>query len=127
MFEVTFKKDQFFNIHDLIADLTQYLELTPEQQFRVTAKIKRYVHTEKASVFHRYFLYSQGHPIFDKPYDPQNPNAERKIIGHQEAKDPWINSILKGKYEQHRDMANDLTDEQLVTWDVGTHKYRQGQ
>jgi len=41
-------------MRSLIAELTEYLNLTPEQQFRVSAMIKRNIHAEKASVFHRH-------------------------------------------------------------------------
>lgn len=106
-------------MHDLIAKLTEMLNLTPEQQFRVTATIKRHIHEEKASVFHRYFLYSQGAPIFDRT-DPENP----KVIGHEAPKDEWINSMFKAKWEQHALWAG-LPDEEVVTWSVGTHKFVQ--
>jgi len=35
-------------MHELIAELTKMLNLTPEQQFRVSAMIKREIHSEKA-------------------------------------------------------------------------------
>jgi len=107
--------DQFPTLHDLIANLTEYLDLTPEQQFRVTAKIKRYVHSEKAGVFNRYYLYSQGPGIF----------VEDKLVGHEPPADEFLNRILGEKYKQHSELAADATDEELVTWSVGTHKYKQ--
>lgn len=106
-------------MHDLIEELTKYLDLTPEQQFRVSAKIKRHIHSEKASVFHRYFLYSQGEGIYDRT-DPENP----VLVGRKVAKDPWLNEILKQKYEQHTKLAQ-LPDEEVITWSVGTHEYKQ--
>lgn len=104
-------------MHNLIKDLTEYLNLTPEQQFRVSAKIKRYIHEEKASVFHRYYLYSQGPPIFDRT-DPENP----KLIDYEPGEDPWLQDIMKEKYKQHEEWSK-LSDEEVITWDVGTHKY----
>lgn len=106
-------------LHELIADLTESLNLTPEQQFRVSAKIKRYVHDEKASVFRRYAMYGRGAPIVDRA-DPENP----KIIGHEEPKNKWLHDIMKAKAEQHRELAQ-LPDEEVITWSVGTHKYVQ--
>lgn len=106
-------------MHDLISDLTAYLNLTPEQQFRVSAKIKRHIHQEKASVFHRYFLYSQGAPIFDRT-DPENPI----LIGHEDPKDKWLNTMLFEKYKQHEELSQ-LPDEEVITWNIGTHKYSQ--
>lgn len=106
-------------MHDLIKELTEYLGLTPEQQFRVTAKIKRHIHSEKASVFHRYFLYSQGDGI----YDYTNPE-EPVLVGRKVAKDAWLNEVLKEKFEQHQELSH-LPDEELVTWSVGTHNYQQ--
>lgn len=107
-------------MHDLIKDLTEYLNLTPEQQFRVSAKIKRYVHDEKASVFSRYSMYGQGDPIFDRT-DPANP----KIIGREQPKNKWLYDIMVAKALQHRSMSK-LPDEQVITWDVGSFKYKQG-
>lgn len=112
--------DVFPTLHDLIANLTEYLNLTPEQQFRVTAKIKRHVHEEKASVFHRYFLYSQGEGIFEGEY----PNSV--LVDREPAKDEFLNKIMESKYKQHAEMAREYTDEELVTWDVGTHTFKQG-
>lgn len=106
-------------MHQLIADLTTYLNLTPEQQFRVSAMIKRNIHDEKASVFSRYAMYMQGPPIFDRT-DPENP----KVIGHEPAKDTWIHGIMKDKAAQHREWAK-KPDEEVITWSVGSFKYVQ--
>lgn len=100
-------KDNFSNLHELVDNLTEYLNLTPEQQFRVTAKIKRLIHLEKESVFCRYAHYAEG--IFDK-----------------EPRDPWLFEILSAGRNNHENWAS-KTDEELVTWDVGTHKFRQGE
>ena len=105
-------------MHDLIAKLTEMLNLTPEQQFKVAAMIKRNIHSEKHSVYHRYFLYSQGIGIFDKT-DPENPI----LIGKGPAKDAWLNSILEERYKAHAKLAL-LPDEELVTWNVGSHIYK---
>lgn len=102
-------------LHGLINTLTEELKLTPKQQFRVTAKIKRLIHAEKADVFYRYSMYSQGLPIFE----------DGKLTGHGAPDDPFLHEILTNKAEQHREMAEEYTDEELVTWDVGTHKFRQ--
>lgn len=110
-------------LHGLIEELTEELKLTPEQQFRLTAKIKRLIHHEKANVFHRYFLYSRGRPIFDKPYDPKNPGQETKIVGYEPAADEWLNGLLEGKYKQHAELAT-LPDEEIVTWNVGSHRWK---
>lgn len=106
-------------MHDLIAKLTTMLKLTPEQQFRVSAEIKRHIHSEKASVFSRYHQYSLGAPIFDRT-DPENP----KVTGHEVSTNQWLTDILKHKAEQHRRWAK-LPDEEVITWSVGTHKYVQ--
>lgn len=106
-------------MHDLIKDLSEYLGLTPEQQFRVSAMIKREIHAEKASVYHRLSLSTQGYPIFDRT-DPENP----VLIGREEPRDPFIHRILEGKYESHRQMAQ-LPDEKVITWSIGSFKYIQ--
>lgn len=104
-------------MHDLIKDLTEYLNLTPEQQFRVSAKIKRHIHEEKSSVFFRYSLYAQGPTIFDNT-DKDNPIA----IGNEPAKDPWLHKILVEKAEQHKEWSK-YPDEKVITWNVGSFKY----
>lgn len=106
-------------LHSLVDHLTESLNLTPEQQFRITAQIKRLIHCEKASVFHRYYLYSRGIPLFE------GAGESAKLVGYEEPKDPWIHGLLKEKYKQHQEMAENLTDEELVTWDVGNHKFVQ--
>lgn len=106
-------------MHDLIAKLTEYLNLTPEQQFRVSAMIKRHVHSEKASVFWRYANYGQGAPIFDRT-DPENP----KVIGHEEPKNKWLHNIMQEKAKQHSEWSK-LPDEKVITWSVGSFKYIQ--
>lgn len=106
-------------MHQLIADLTKLLNLTPEQQFRVSAMIKREIHSEKASVFHRYAMYGQGAPIFDRT-DPNNP----KVIGHEPAQNEWLHKIMVAKAEQHDEWSK-MPDEEVITWSIGTHKYVQ--
>lgn len=106
-------------MRDLMHVLVAILDLTPEQEFRVSAIIKRHVHSEKASVFSRYAMYGQGAPIFDRT-DPENP----KVIGHEEPKNKWLYDIMKAKAEQHAEMAQ-LPDEEVITWSVGSFKYEQ--
>lgn len=96
--------EKFFTLHQLVDNLTEYLDLTDEEKFRVTAKIKRLMHSDKANFAHRMWLYSGG------------PDKEEG--------DSFISDTLKMKAESHTALAL-LTDEQLVTWDVGTHKFRQ--
>jgi hypothetical protein len=105
-------------LHELVDELERELKLTPEQKFRVTAKIKRLIHYEKASSYHRYFLYSQGAPIFEGEGD------NRKLVGREPAADEWLSGILSDAYENHQHWAN-KSDEEIVTWDVGSHKFKQ--
>lgn len=98
------KIERFPTLHDLVDNLTEYLDLTDEEKFRVTAKIKRYTHDDKANFAHRMWLYSDG---------PE-----------KEEGDSFISDTLKMKFESHTALSL-LPDEQLVTWDVGTHKFRQ--
>lgn len=110
-------------LHNLITELTEILNLTPEQQFRVTAKIKRLIHHEKASLYHRHFLYSRGMPIMERPYDPLDPDRDRgRIVGYEPPLDEYLSEILESKAKHHAELAK-LSDEEIVTWDIGTHKY----
>lgn len=100
-------KDDFQTVHALVDNLTEYLNLTPEQQFRVTAKIKRLIHIEKQDFAMRYAFYAEG--VFgDYP------------------KDPWLHEILSEAAERHQNWST-KTDEEIVTWDVGTHTFKQGE
>jgi hypothetical protein len=107
-------------MHDLIAKLTTMLSLTPEQQFRVSAMIKRHIHAEKASVFSRYHQYSLGAPIFDRT-DPENPVHTGK---HESGGNDWITNMLKMKAEQHEEWSQ-MPDNEVITWSVGSFKYVQ--
>lgn len=107
------------NIHDLIKDLTEELDLSPEQQFRVTAKIKRLIHHEKASVYMRYAHYAEGCPI--KVHTDPVTN-EVVSIDREDPADPWLYEILNQSALNHEHWLS-LPDEEIVTWDIGTHKY----
>jgi hypothetical protein len=109
-------------MHELIAKLTKDLNLTPEQQFRVTADIKRHVHEEKASLAHRLMLYAQGAPIFADKGLSDDGLPEFELIGHEEPKDPQTYKILEWKYKTHEHWSK-LADEKIVTWNVGSHVY----
>lgn len=113
-------KDDFFTLHQLVDNLTEYLSLTPEQQFRVTAKIKRLIHCEKQDLYHRYSLYAQGRGIYDNT-DKENP----VLIGREDPKDSFLHEILSNSYKNHKHWAS-LPDEEIVTWNVGTHKFNNG-
>lgn len=111
--------DVGFTLHELVEDLTRYLNLNPEQQFRVTAKIKRLIHREKQDVYFRCALYGDGIPVFDR----SDPN-DIKLVGHEDPADPFLVDHLTKKAESHKHLAT-LPDEEIVTWDVGTHKFKQ--
>ena len=105
-------------IQELVDELTKDLNLTTEQQFRVTAKVKRMVHHEKAFLMMRLAHYAEGTPIFDHT-DPDN----AIVVGREEPKDAWLYDLLLEKEASHQHWAC-LPDEELVTWDVGSHKYK---
>jgi hypothetical protein len=104
MKEIEIKKnDVFNNIHDLIADLTTLLDLTDEQKFLVTAKIKRYVHGEKAEVYLRTLEWATDfHTV--------------------KGKNPFLEKTLEIKVKTHVELY-EKPDDEIVTWDVGTHKF----
>ena len=106
-------------LHGLVSNLTETLNLTPEQQFRVTALVKRLVHNEKAELCHRLAHYCEGFPVYDRT-DPKNPVP----MGRKPPLDQFIYDTLKSKYEGHKEWSK-KPDEEIVTWDVGSHRYVQ--
>lgn len=106
-------------LHGLIHVLTEDLKLTPEQQFQVTAKIKRLIHAEKASLCYRLMHYAEGAPIYDRT-DPEHPVR----IGQEPPLDGFIYDTLKGKYETHEEWSK-RPDKEVVTWSIGSHKFVQ--
>jgi len=107
-------------LHDLVEDLTEELNLTPEQQFRISAKIKRYVHEEKASVYYRYYLHSL--PFGCKGEELTYIDVS-KFSAEQHKR---VSMALYESYENHQKWAS-LPDEEVVTWDVGSFKYPRSQ
>lgn len=95
-------------IHNLIEELTKDLNLTPEQQFLVTAKVKRLIHHEKASVYSRYHNYAN---VWGK----QTVESKARHLD-------WLKSILGESYKNHVEWAK-KPDKEMVTWDVGSFVY----
>lgn len=108
-------------LRELVDELTVSLNLTPEQQFRVTAKIKRLIHSEKFSVYMRYAEYANGRRVFVNNTDPNNPEVSHRLP----AKDSFLLDALEEKRDTHLKWVQ-MTDEEIVTWDIGTHKYNKG-
>lgn len=98
--EITIKREELNirTIHDLISDLTESLNLTEEQQFQVTAKVKRLIHSEKSTVYGRMRVYFSDLS--------------------EEFRD-----FVTSKHETHMNLAQ-APDDKVVTWSVGTFKYK---
>jgi hypothetical protein len=103
--------------HDLIADLTKELNLTPEQQFLVAARVKRHVHSEKFSIYCRIFHYSSLGKF--------RSSKSRRIKNKAKLEAArWIGEFAEIKMKTHFDMAK-MADKEIVTWSVGSHVYEQ--
>lgn len=97
MAELTIEITEITNIHTTTQKI---MELDPEAEdfkFRLQALIKRLIHVEKACVYQRALIYKDTH-LFDD----------------------WL-EIQCGT---HTRMCQ-LPDEEIITWDVGPHKYKQ--
>lgn len=103
------------NLRELMEDLTQYLNLTPEQQFRVTAKIKRHVHGEKYMFAYRTLLNNDVMPVMKKSRIKKKWKNHRLRLG-------WMIEELQNRVKNHQ-MWSTLPDESVVTWSVGTFTY----
>jgi len=107
--------DYFPNLHALMENLTEYLGLTPEQKFRVAAKIKRHVHSEKHNLTYRLHEYCRGPGIYDE-------GGNR--IGEEPPVDKFISYTLYAKTKTHAEWAK-KPDEEILTFDMGSHVYDQ--
>lgn len=102
-------------LHDLMADLEQSLSLTPEQKFRVAAKIKRYVHGEKYSLLMRMSHYAEY----------KWAKRIRKFRHRKKAMDNslrFLTETIIDKMNSHHDWAS-LPDEQVITFTMGSFTY----
>ena len=116
-------------IHNLINKLTNDLNLTPEQQFKLTADIKRYTHYQKESVYYRYSMYAQNRLdkfffLTWKRFINRCKSTWKYFKTGSTDHEQWIHEILSSAAKNHEHWAN-LPDEEIVTWDVGSHKYVQ--
>lgn len=102
-------------LHTLIDEVTKELNLTPEQQFQLTAKIKRYVHNEKLGLCQRLFRYSN----FRRIGKGRRQKNKVKLSGLR-----FMQSFLQDKIDTHKQYIA-ATDEEIVTWDIGSHRYVQ--
>lgn len=107
--------DYFPTLHALMENLTEYLGLTPEQKFRVAAKIKRHVHAEKHNLTFRLHEYCRGPGIYDEGGNK---------IGEFEPQDKFISDTLYSKMKTHAEWAR-KPDEEVLTFDMGSHVYDQ--
>lgn len=110
--------DDFPTLHALIENLTDYLNLTPEQKFRVAAKIKRHIHEQKSDFACRMHMYCQGPGIYE------GEGENRKKVGEEPPLDQFISYILDGKAKSHAEWAS-LPDEEIITYDMGSHVFIQ--
>lgn len=110
--------DYFPTLHALVENLTEYLNLTQEQKFRVAAKIKRYTHGEKADFARRMHMYCQGPGIYI------GEGENRAKVGEQPPLDQFISDTLKEKAYSHSIWAK-KTDEEIITYDMGSHVFIQ--
>ena len=92
------------NLSQLVNNLSKEIKLSPEQKFRLTAHIKRYMHEEKAKIYERWGHYLKTNGPCGRPSDP------------------WLLKVFKQNQEQNEEMLS-CTDEQIVTWDVGNHRF----
>jgi hypothetical protein len=97
--EITFKRPNYYNIHDASRDILALDRESEDYQFRMQAIIKRLIHFSKASVYNRLKIY------------------------HEEFLDDEFNAILKEKVELHSKMSK-LPDEEIITWDMKGHTYK---
>jgi len=98
---ITIEGKDVYTIHDASKII---MELDPKQEdyeFRVQAVIKRLIHEAKANTYSKVKFWIEE---FSKEFNLEN---------------------LEIKIEQHRDMRKNFSDEELITWNVGNHRYNQ--
>jgi hypothetical protein len=97
------------SVWGVMTEIKKILPMTPEQEFRVHAMIKRHGHCDK-------------HSMYQKMKWWLNMGFERgraEIPAHV----VWVNDILDGKIKTHKEMSAD-PDEEICTYDVGSHIYK---
>lgn len=111
-------------LHQIVDKITSEHNLTPDEEFRVTASIKRLIHSEKYDVYTRCALYAE---IPGRPGWWARVKLAFKVLflWRRIPKDPFIMNHLREKRDTHRRML-DLPDEEIVTWSVGSHTFKQG-
>lgn len=78
-----------------IANEIKNLDLKdPQYNFKLQAKIKRFIHAEKSDMYEKFVDWLEHYPT------------------------SFVKEIAKEKAEQHEDMSKNFTDEQLITWEV---------
>lgn len=103
-----------FNLHELMEELENSLNLTPEQKFRTAAQIKRYVHGEKYGLLARLLNYSD--------YRSRMKGNKRQRKKNNESSLRFVQGVIREKMETHRDWAT-LPDEAVITYNMGSFTY----
>ena len=92
------------NLSQLVNNLSKEVKMSPQQKFLVTAQIKRYLHEEKAKIYERWAHYLSTSGPLGRPGDP------------------WLLKVFKQSQHDNEEMLH-CKDEQIVTWDVGSHRF----
>lgn len=94
------------NLAQLVNNISKEIDLTPEEKFKLTAHVKRFVHQEKAKIYEKWAHYTKSNG------------------SNGRSSDPWMHKVLKEALVMHETLM-ELPDDQLVTWSVGSHVFKQ--
>lgn len=103
MSEITIRREDLnlMTVHDVVDAISKQVDLNDEQLFRITAIVKRYTHYEKHDMYHKFKDWIYNYPV-----------------------DYLKKNVVDLKIKTHEEMIK-MPGEQIVTWSVGTHRYKQ--
>jgi hypothetical protein len=103
-------------LHEVVATIMTLDRNDPDFELKITGIIKRHVHHEKEFLAFRTLLHNDCWPTSKRR------RIRKKWYGHRLR---WMVEELRTRYESHKQWGS-LPDEQVVTWSVGRHVFKDG-
>lgn len=102
----------------VVDEISKVEKSDPDYLLKVAAIVKRHIHCEKAMLCMRLSHYSR----FSRGHAKGRRQKNKEILSGLR----FMQETLEDKFETHEAYAV-LPDTQVITWDVGRHKYEKGE